>query len=292
MWWGLLAALAGSICSGIAAVVQAIAARTIAHDDRGLHPALLLSLLKQWRFLLGLALDLLGFVGTFIALRTLPLFLVQAVTAANLVVTALVARRVLGTHLKRVEWTAIICVCAGLSMLGLSASSTGSAPTAISVHFGLLVAVGALLVLGFLAGRLPQRLSGAALGLLAGFGFGISSVASRMLTDFTSATVFSDPAFYALPLSGAVALLFYATALQRESVTAATAATVVGQTVLPAFVGILLLGDETRAGYFWFGVGGFIVATAAALTLARFGDLTEDTPIDPSATVGPTRVGS
>jgi hypothetical protein len=52
----------------------------------------------------------------------------------------------------------------------------------------------------------------------------------------------------------------------------------------PAVVGVLLLGDQTRASFLW---AGFVIATAAALMLARFGDLTEDTaagaPVDPGA---------
>jgi drug/metabolite transporter (DMT)-like permease len=277
MWWGLAAALAGSVCSGFAAVVQAIAARSVADRGRGLHPSLLVALFTRRLFLLGIGLDLLGFVGTFAALRSLPLFLVQAITAANLVVTALAARWILGTRLTRVEWVTIVAVCVGLSFLGLSASSSASAPSGPALHIGLLVAVGVLAVLGFLAGRLPRRQSAAALGLLAGFGFGLSSLASRVLTDFAPLDLLRDPAMYTLPASGLAAFLFFATALQRESVTAATAGTVVGQTVLPALVGVLVLGDQTRAGFLWVGVVGFVIATAAALMLARFGDLTEDT---------------
>jgi drug/metabolite transporter (DMT)-like permease len=282
MWWSLGAALAGSVCSGFAAVVQAIAARSVADQGRGLHPSLLVALFTRRLFLLGIGLDLLGFVGTFAALRALPLFLVQSITAANLVVTALAARWILGTRLSRLEWVTIVAVCVGLSLLGLSASPSESPPSGTTLHIGLLAAVGVLAGLGFLAGRLPRRPSAAALGLLAGFGFGLSSLASRVLTDFAPLDLLRDPAMYTLPASGLAAFLFFATALQRESVAAATAGTVVGQTVLPALVGILLLGDQTRAGLWWFGVAGFVIATAAALMLARFGDLTEDVAAAPT----------
>lgn len=277
VWWGLLAAFGGAVCSGIAAVLQAIAARAVADQGEGVHPSLLVGLFRQWRFLAGIGLDLLGFIGTFAALRVLPLFLVQAITAADLVVTALAAGRMLGTRLKRVEWVAIVAVCVGLGLLGFAASPTSSTPTGTTLHAGLLGGVGVLAILGFLAGRLPGRLGAGTLGLLAGFGFGLTSVASRLLSDLAVSHLIIDPALYIMPTAGLLALLFYATALQRESVTAATAATVVGQTVLPAFAGVLLLGDHARTGVFWYGIGGFIIATVAALTLARFGDLSEDT---------------
>jgi drug/metabolite transporter (DMT)-like permease len=282
VWWGVLVALAGAVCSGVAAVMQALAARAVPDAGRGVHVRLLLDLVRQWRFWVGLGLDLASFVATFAALRVSPVFLVQTATSANLAVTALVAWRLLGTHLGRVEKGAVVAVCAGLVLLGLFAGHQGPSHGDTLLHVLLLVAVGVLAVAGAFAGRLPRRIGGAALGLLAGCGFGLTSLASRVVDPSSVGSLVTDPAVYALPTAGFLAFLFYATALQRESVTAATAGTVVGQTLFPGLVGLLVLGDEVSAGVP--ALLGFLVTIAGALTLARFGDVSEDT-----ATADPAR---
>jgi hypothetical protein len=82
-----------------------------------------------------------------------------------------------------------------------------------------------------------------------------------------------DPATYALVGAGAVAFLFFATGLQRGAVTVTTGAMVVGETVAPAAVGVLLLGDRTRPGFAPIAIAGFVVAVAGTLALARFGEV-------------------
>lgn len=281
MWWGVLVALCGAVFSGVAAVIQAVAARSVPDAGRGVHVHLLLDLTRRWRFWAGVGLDLASFAATFTALRVSPVFLVQAATSANLAVTAVVARRVLGTHLGRVEKVAVVAVCAGLVVLGLFAGRQGPSHGDTALHVTLLAAVGVLAALGWLAGLLPPRAAGATLGLLAGCGFGLTSLASRVIDPSSVAALAADPATWVLPTAGFLAFLFYATALQRESVTAATAGTVVGQTVFPGLVGLLVLGDEVHFGTL--ALVGFLVTILGALTLARFGDVSEDSaPSDPA----------
>jgi drug/metabolite transporter (DMT)-like permease len=275
VWWGVLVALAGAVFSGIAAVVQALAARAVPDVGRGVHLHLLLYLVRQWRFWVGLGLDLASFAATFTALRVSPVFLVQSATSANLAVTAVVAWRVLGTHLGRIEKAAVVAVCAGLVVLGLFSGHQGPSHGDTLLHVLMLVAVGVLAVAGSFAGRLPRHTAGAALGLLAGCGFGLTSLASRVIDPSSITALATDPATYVLPTAGFLAFLFYATALQRESVTAATAGTVVGQTVFPGLIGLLVLGDEVSSGVL--ALVGFLVTIIGALTLARFGDVSEDT---------------
>jgi hypothetical protein len=54
-------------------------------------------------------------------------------------------------------------------------------------------------------------------------------------------------------------------------VTAATAMLVVGETVAPALVGILVLGDRPRAGWELLAGLGFVLSVTGALSLARHG---------------------
>jgi hypothetical protein len=86
------------------------------------------------------------------------------------------------------------------------------------------------------------------------------------------------------------AVLFFATALQRGSVTTTTGAVVVAETLMPALVGLFLLGDGTRHGFAWVAVVGFVMAVTGALVLARFGEPPAEpaspAPASPSARSG------
>jgi drug/metabolite transporter (DMT)-like permease len=87
-----------------------------------------------------------------------------------------------------------------------------------------------------------------------------------------SADLLTNPAAYALLIGGGAAFMLLTSALQRGSVTTATAGIVIGETIGPAAVGVIWLGDRTREGLTWLAALGFAVAVAGALALARFGE--------------------
>ncbi|MEV1024490.1 hypothetical protein [Streptomyces sp. NPDC050264] len=269
----MICALGSAICFGTASVLQAMAARSAEPGTgSGVDAALLMRALRQWRYLVGLGFDGLGFVLQIVALRSLPIYAVGAALAASLAVTAVVAAWLLRVRLRGAEWGAVGAVCAGLAMLGLASGTEGERAGSDALRFAMLgVAVGVLLI-GAGAGRLPGRGRALALGLGAGFGFGVVEVSVRLIDEVSPAALLSNPATYALLLGGGAAFLLLTSALQRGSVTVATAGMVVGETVGPALVGVVWLGDRTRSGLGWLAVSGFAVAVAGALALARFGE--------------------
>ncbi|WP_037895290.1 hypothetical protein [Streptomyces xanthophaeus] len=268
----MVCALGAAVCFGTASVLQAMAARAAEPGTgSGVDPALLLRALRQWRYMAGLGLDGAGFVLQIIALRHVPIYTVGAALAASLAVTAVVASRLLRVRLSRMEWGAVAVVCAGLLMLGLASGEEGSGTGSLALELGLLVVTGLVLLVGAAAGRLPERWRALALGLAAGTGFGVVEVAVRLIDGFSLAEL-RNPALYALLIGGGAAFMLLTSALQRGSVTAATAGMVLGETVGPAVVGVVWLGDRTREGMEWLAVTGFTVAVAGALCLARFGE--------------------
>ncbi|AKA05646.1 membrane protein [Streptomyces noursei ZPM] len=284
MLLGMICALASAVCFGTASVFQAVAARdTPAGTGSGVDARLLLRVLTQWRYLLGLALDGLGFLLELVALRTLPIYTVGAALAATLAVTAVVAAPVLGTRLKRAEWSAVAVVCGGLALLALSSGTEGHRTGGPALRIGVLAFALALLAGGALAGRLPDRARAAALGLGSGFGFGVVEVAVRLIDGFGPADLLTNPATYALLVGGGAAFLLLTAALQRGSVTTATAGMVIGETLGPALVGVAWLGDRTRDGLAPLTVTGFALAVAGALALARFGEAPATGPADATA---------
>jgi drug/metabolite transporter (DMT)-like permease len=266
---GFCAALAAAGLFGSASIVQATAVRRIPRSA-GLSTRLVVELLGQPLFLIAMAMNLVGFSLHLVALRSIPLFLAQAGIAASLAVTALLAVRVHDDQLERADWAAVAGTCVGLALLAASSGSVGDETASSTFIIGLYAALAVLATGGFLASRMQGALSTELLGLLAGFGFAGVSVSARVLPGLAPATVVAAPSAYALAISGALAFLLYSVALQRGSVTGATAPMIVSQTVTPAAVGVLLLHDGIRPGWIPIAAIGFVVTGLGALQLARF----------------------
>jgi drug/metabolite transporter (DMT)-like permease len=271
------------VCYGVASVMQAIAVRAasrrsmaqVAQAGEGVDAGLLVRMARQGLFLASVAIDVVGFVGQLIALRRLPLFAVQAIMASNLAVTAVCAAWLMKARLAIREWLAVVGVVAGVSLLGLSAGSEGAARVGREFELGLIVAVAAVGVSGFVVARLPNPVRTPALGAIAGLGYGALAVAARILPGFGPLQLVTSPAAYTVAAAGIVSFLLYATALEGGSVTTATAAVILAETAPPAIVGVLFLGDKTRPGLTAVAVLGFALAVVCALALARFGEASE-----------------
>ena len=284
----LVAAVVAAFCYGIASVMQAVAVRAASRQqaDGGppgsplgrVDPGLVMRMLRQWRFVLSLALDLGGFLAQLVALRRLPLFAVQAIVAGNLAVTAVLAAWLIGVQLAWREWLAVAGVIVGVGLLGTSAGAEGATGVSGAFKVALLPAVAGIAVAGIAASRLRRGSRTLVLGAIAGLGFGVLAVAARVLPGFSPGELVRDPAAYALAAAGLVSFMLYATALEGGSVTVATAAVVLTETAPPALIGVLFLGDHTRHGLAVLAVLAFILAVACAVLLARFGEAGERPP--------------
>ncbi|HEX8006133.1 MAG TPA: hypothetical protein VF482_06865 [Trebonia sp.] len=274
----LIAALVAALFYGVASVMQAVAVHKASNrplEDAahgGVDPGLVPRMLRQWRFVLSLCLDALGFIAQLVALQRLPLFAVQAMVAANLAVTAVVASAVIRMTLSWREWLAVTGVVAGVGLLGSSAGPEGASQAGAVFKLALIVAVAVLGLCGLAAARLRDPLRTLLLGVVAGFGYGLIGIAARVLTGFDPLTLLRDPAAYAVVAAGIVSFMFYATALEGGSVTVATAAVVLAETLPPAVIGVIFLGDKTRPGLEPAALAGFLLAVASAVMLARFGE--------------------
>jgi drug/metabolite transporter (DMT)-like permease len=290
----LAAALLSALCYGIAAVMQAMSVRSASHraeppageGGAGVDPGLIVRMLSQWMFIASIGIDLVGFVAQLIALNRLPLFAVQAIMSANLAVTAVFAAWLMHARLRLREWLAVTGVVAGVALLGSSAGVQGAARVGFAFKLGLIIAVAAVAVAGLLAARLPAPYRTPVLGAVAGLGYAVLAVSARILPGFSPGVLLRDPAAYTLAAAGIVSFMLYASALEGGSVTVATAAVVLAETMPPSLVGVLLLGDSTRHGLAGVAVTGFALAVVCAVALARFGEGGEhhraDTPPVPA----------
>jgi hypothetical protein len=271
---GLLLALGAALTTGVASVLQGLAARRAAEEPAdSLTDGSIRRLVVSPLYLAGVALDALGFGCTVVALHWLPLFLVQCAAASSVGVTALVGRRVLGTVLGRSSLMALCGLGLGLVLLASGAIAEEATAVARSAQWWLVIASAPVVVAGAIVLRWASvRSSARAGGILAaisGVSFAGTGVASRILSDAHSVrAVVTAPAAYALAIFGVAGMAFFAASLQRSPVTIATAALFGVETLAASAVGLVVLGDSTRAGFVVPSALGFVVTLASALFLA------------------------
>lgn len=232
---GLLGAVGAALAYGLATAMQALGARRAAGRSSSalLHPMTLA----------GTALDGAGVLLAIVALRSLPLYAVQAVVSGNLAVAALAARVLLGQRLERRHVLAVLLVTAGLALVGVSTGPDTAvlAPGWLAV---VLLGVAALTAAAVALDTVRPRAGGVQLGVVAGCGFAAYAVAVRTLPDLAVHTLLTSPTAWAGAVAGAAAFLAMLRGLQRASVAAVTGPLVVAETVLPGLAGVVALADR------------------------------------------------
>lgn len=275
------AVLGAATCFAVASVLQDLSA---SRTERGgaVNPLLLVRLGRQAPFLVGLGLDAVGFVLTAWALRLLPLFFVQAGLASTLAITAVVAAAAARESLAQPERWALAGVIAGLVLLAVSATPGHEPPTGGAMTAVLMAGLPLLVAIAAVLDRSPDApWSGVAFGALSGFCFAGFGMASHVLGAPGRPALVADPLFWSLLAYVGLGLLLYGTALQRGKVTTVTAASVVVETLVPAAVGVAVLGDAARPGLGVVAVAGFLLTIGAALSLAR-----SSSPVSPPPSRG------
>ncbi len=285
-----LSAFACAVCYGVGSILQSIGARRTATTAGALDPRLLVRLAVQVPYLVGMGLDLVGWVLSLVAVRSLPLFAVQAILVASVGVTAVLARIFLRVRLDRAQAAALVVL--GLGVVLLAATAAPGKPRPVGSTAAVLIALGILpTALGcFWAGRaLSEGRAVLALGGLSGLAFGGTALCARALeADHTLVEVVADPLSWALLIYGVVGMVAFAAALQRGSVTIAMAGQATAETVVPAIIGLTLLGDHARSGSGGIATTGFVLTVLAAAWLAAHSRVEPDavTTPPPSDAVG------
>ena len=267
MLFGLLGAFVAAVCYGAATIVQAIGVRRLAgHSPRRDLPAWARA---GWPYAAGLALDIAGFVASVAALRTLPLFLVEPAIASSVVVTALLSVWVLRMRLSGREWVAVAAVVVGLALLAVSAEPGPArevAPAWAWITLAGAVAVAAMAVVGV---RIRGRPSAVLLAVASGVGFSGVGIAARLIEPRHPLWhSLGDPMFWALVAHGVLAVVCYGYALARGRVTTVAAITFSVETVVPAVIGLVWLGDSMRDHAEPLALVGFLVTVGACVVLA------------------------
>lgn len=283
MLLGLLGALVAAFAYGAATIVQAVGVTRMKAAPEG--ASLLQRARAGWLYAVGLALDGLGFLASAGALRSLPLFLVQSIIAGSVALTAVLAVVVLKTRLSRREIGALVGVAIGLVMLALCAKEGAAHGIPNWLGVTLLVLAFALLPLVYVGYRARRS---SVLALTAGLGFAGVAVAARILPwdgHFTHAL--TSASLWALLLHADIATLAYGLALDAGEATSVAAITFATETVVPAIIGLALLGDEIRAHTWPLALAGFVVTLASCIVLAGQSEPAASASSDPAAPASP-----
>jgi hypothetical protein len=265
----LACAFLTALTYGIGSVLQAAAARR-AEMRPNLDPMLLVRLVGDPVYVFSLVLDLLGFLSAVVALRTLPLFMVQSAVAGSVGVTAIVASIAFGIHLEHYERGALVGLLVGFALLAVSARPGHATSPGASSHALLGGGVALVVLVGAFSARLDARRTGIGLALGAGLSFAGAGIAARQLDDSHIAwRLVTDPVALCLVAYGVLGVLLFATALQRSSVTAVAALVFLVETVVPSTIGLVFLGDRARPHLAAVAALGFIVTIGASILLAR-----------------------
>ncbi|MEZ5092270.1 hypothetical protein [Nocardioides sp.] len=253
---GLLAGLGAAALFGTAAVLQAHAVRQLPHGTRRLG-AFVGAAVRHPLILVVVAAYLGGFVLHAVAIWLLPLYLAQASIALSLPISAIAARRV-AEHVTARQVAAVAAVVLGLFLLAGGAGAAGEVRVSPAFVAVLYAGIAGLLM----AAALGQDPPGEWFGALSGLAYAGSALAVRGVTWPASWPVVL--AAVAVSAFGLLGFWLYSTGLARGSVSAVTAPMIVGQTAVPGLLGVLVLGDGVRAGWWPAVVAGLALATAGA----------------------------
>jgi drug/metabolite transporter (DMT)-like permease len=271
-------ALVAAVLYGAGAAVEQRQAAAAPQSSAG-RPRLLLLLVRQPLWLLGMGAQIGGFAAHAVALRSGPLDTVQMLMAAELVVAVVVVRLWSGRPLSRGSWAAALTVVAGIAVfLAVTSSGHGHAikhPNfVVATVLGAAVTGGGALVVGVAGLRAAGRGRAVLLAVAAGLADACSAVVTMAFSHAAGhgmAALFTSWTVYALIIVGVGNVLLTQSAYQtgHPMITLPIIAAVVP--VASVAIGVGLLGETPQTGVAGLVAAGFaVVITSVALArLAR-----------------------
>lgn len=237
------------LCNGISTVQQKIGA----DRERNIHAfdlTFLWRLLKNAQYSLGTSLEIIAYVLSLVALRVLPLFLVQSIIAASIIVTAMGERLFLHKKLSKQTYSALGIVLVGLILLAVSAIS-GHATVSNQTDRVLVAVLPILLaLLGLVFIYMQSQVSAIILAALGGLAFGNTSTIGRILVyPHPFWKLIENPLLGSLIFSAILGQYLFTVSLQRISATKSNGVMIAMQTLGPALFGLLLFDDRIRPGF-------------------------------------------
>ena len=242
------AAIGCAICNAVAAIMQKTSSDKAALI-RGYNVGIFVQLFRQLPYAAGIVLDLAAGVFTLIAVNRLPLFIVQAIIACCVVLTAFLERIFLHRILRVQTYIAALVVLIGLIGVASAAHGEGTATVSPTLKYTFAALPLLLAIIGAVVVRTERRAGAIILAALSGCAFGGDSIIGRiMVYPHPIWLVIEKPLFWSLVAYGVIGMFFFTAALQRTLATIVNGLMTSTQTLVPLIIGVSLLGDTARNG--------------------------------------------
>ena len=270
----IMAALGAAISFAIAAVLQQEAARTT-DPDSSLSLRLLFILMRQPRWLAGVAMLLSGYGLQALALARGPVALVQPIVATELAFAVPIGIWRRRRRARAREWTGILAVLAGVAtFLWIASPAAGKAQPDSADWIACLVPVGVAIGLLLTAG---SRTSGPRravfLGCAAGLAFALLAILTKAVTHnlgMSVASTFTNWEVYALVGFGISALVISQSAYQAGPLALSLPAIALLEPAVAVVIGDIAFNEQANLAGWPLAAEGMaaVVAAIGLMTLA------------------------
>ena len=242
-----MAGIAGSLCYGAATVFQQVSAKK-EKSINNFNPFKLISLIRRGYYFTGLSLDTIGWIFFLIAVRSLPLFMVQSFVALSIVVGATLDHYWLKHPLIKTDKIAIILVVIGVTILSIigkpgPASTTSTFFKVIFILLPIMIFILSSIILKLKKSRINNFI----IASLSGLSFGITSIVTRIIIiNQIDRNLIQFMLIISLIFYGVLGLVLLSVVLQRERVNRVNSVVLAAEVIFPSIIGIIFLGDSIK----------------------------------------------
>jgi len=261
-------ALATALFYAISNVLELSEAEKVP-DEYAMRPALLLRLIKEPRWLLGLLSDFGGYVCHAVALGLAAVVFVEPILALGILMSLFIGAAFMHRPVVRSDWIAAGVLSGGLALFLYEVSPTGGRQIGRTREWMIAgpSAVGAV-VLCMVIGRATKGPARAAfLGVAAGIAFGVSALLTKALVHYLGDGIFAwvphwEP--YALAVAAIGGVIVAQSALQTGALGAAVGSIESMSVIAGSLYGLFLL-DERVGAHTPFQIFAVVVSIGAIL---------------------------
>lgn len=261
-------ALATALFYAISNVLELLEAEKVP-EELAMKPSLLLRLIKQPRWLLGLLSDFGGYICHAAALGLATVVFVEPILATGILMSLFIGSAFVHRPVLRSDWIAAGVLSGGLALFLYEVSPTGGRQIARTREWLIAgpSAIVAILVCMALGRATRGRPRAALLGVAAGIAFGVSALLTKALVHYLGDGIFAwvphwEP--YALAVAAIGGVIVAQSALQTGALGAAVGSIEAMSVISGSLFGLFLL-DERVSAHTPFEIFAVVVSITAIL---------------------------
>lgn len=249
-----------SVLAACANAASSVIQRKANKDQPAAHnltPRLILDLLHERLWFLGILGLVAGFLLQAAALSVGALAVVQPILIIELPLTLLLAGFVFGNRMHAREWTATVAMTAGLAGLLYFLAPAGGGSCCVPGSIWLLGIGANLALIGVMVAAARHRrarplAAAALLGVATGACFGLTAALIKAMTDVLDKKgltgVFAAWQTYAMIVTGALALFLLQSALNQGPLVAAQPGLTIADPIVAILWGVVVFGEDVNTG--------------------------------------------